>query len=135
MKPLLLPLVLCCAACCETPSDGVLAVGTWGGKPDPLSLEMNADGTGRLELACAGGDSDGTITVTDGEVTGTFLFPGVELDTGATMDPVPVQLVGSVCSKRLEATATAEDEAIGGPWELVLILGHGRGLEVPCDPP
>lgn len=120
--------------CCPGVPDGFLPEGTWGGEPEPVSLTVNADGTGSLDLACTGGTSTGTIDVVDGVVSAVFSFdpdswgPDVQGDE----PPFEVGLDGTVCGRRLDGHVVGEHETWGVDQDLVVVLGRGRGFEVGC---
>jgi hypothetical protein len=126
-------LALAASGCCE-PLDGPLAAGTWGGAPDPISLVVDPDGAAVLALACVSGTAAEPVVAVDGEVHATIVFDPDDwgADDEIDHDPFDVALDGVVCGHRFDATTTSSDPGQLGDQTFTLVLGRGRGLEVPC---
>lgn len=120
----------CSAGTSLPPSDGPLAIGTWGG--DGAGM-MVADTSMHLHIGCTYGDVSGRIPLRSGEfdVAGRYMLRAYPVAVGP---PVPARFTGRVVGKIATITVTVDDTVqhqtvVKGP--VVVVFGQQPQLG-PC---
>jgi hypothetical protein len=110
MKPFALVLAVAVVACSSgttaPPSDGTLALGTWGGDNSGMIV---SDTAMHLHVACTYGDVSGRIALgANGQfdVAGSYLLRAYPIAVGPTM---PARFVGRVDGGKATVTVTVND--------------------------
>lgn len=114
--------IACASSNGVVPSDGPLAIGTWGGDSGGLIV---TDTAAHLHVGCTFGDLKGRIVLdAEGRFTasGTYMLRAYPITIGPT---VPAQFAGQLRGKTLVVTATVNDTAqkttvVRGPVTLQL---------------
>jgi hypothetical protein len=97
--------VACSGGTTAPPSDGALALGTWGGENSGMIV---SDTAMHLHVACTYGDVSGRIALANGQfdVAGSYLLRAYPIAIGPTM---PARFVGRVDGGKATVTVTVND--------------------------
>lgn len=122
--------VACSAGLGSSPSDGLLAIGTWGGNGAGVIVQ---DTSMHVHIGCTFGDVSGRIQLNNGsfDVNGSYMLHAYPITVGPT---VPARFTGTVVGKIATITVTVNDTVahqtvVKGP--VVVTLGDTPQLG-PC---
>lgn len=113
-------LLLCLTLCgcdlfvCQSPSDGPLPAGAWGG--DGWSLTAQPDGTAFVEGSCARGAVNEPILIEDGAFSFTVLL--TPQNVAPAVQPYETAFSGTICGDVMSGEVAANGS--GGLFELSL---------------
>jgi hypothetical protein len=87
------------------PSDGALAIGTWGGDGAGMIV---ADTSMHLHIGCTYGDVSGRVSVVNGQfdVSGSYMLRAYPIAVGPTL---PARFTGKVLGRIATITVTVDD--------------------------
>jgi len=122
--------VACSAGLGSSPSDGLLALGTWGGNGAGVIVQ---DTSMHVHIGCTFGDVSGRVQLNNGsfDVNGRYMLHAYPITVGPT---VPARFTGTVVGKIATITVTVNDTVahqtvVKGP--IVVTLGATPQLG-PC---
>ncbi|HEY2375231.1 MAG TPA: hypothetical protein VGH98_04595 [Gemmatimonadaceae bacterium] len=120
----------CSAGLGSSPSDGLLAIGTWGGNGAAIIVN---DTSMHVHVGCTFGDVSGRVQLDQGafDVAGSYMLRAYPITVGPT---VPARFTGTVLGKIATITVTVNDTVqhqtvVKGP--VVVTLGETPQLG-PC---
>ena len=99
-------LLACSATAPRLPTDGLIAIGTWGGDGGGLIV---GDSSAHLHVGCTYGDVSGRISVNSSgrfDVPGSYMLRAYPVARGPT---VPARFVGRVDGATITVTALVDD--------------------------
>jgi hypothetical protein len=122
--------VACSAGLGSSPSNGLLAIGTWGGNGAGVIVN---DTSMHVHVGCTFGDVSGRVQLNNGsfDVNGSYMLHAYPIAVGPT---VPARFTGTVVGKSATITVTVNDTVAHqtvteGP--VIVILGETPQLG-PC---
>jgi hypothetical protein len=122
--------VACSAGLGSSPSDGLLALGTWGGNGAGVIVQ---DTSMHVHIGCTFGDVSGRVQLNNGsfDANGSYMLHAYPITVGPT---VPARFTGTVVGKNATITVTVNDTVahqtvVKGP--IVVTLGATPQLG-PC---
>ena len=97
--------VACSAGLGSSPSNGLLAIGTWGGNGAGVIVN---DTSMHVHVGCTFGDVSGRVQLNNGsfDVNGSYMLHAYPITVGPT---VPARFTGTVVGKTATITVTVND--------------------------